>query len=304
MATAAAPSFTDYITRESWLEARRNHIGSSDAAGILGEGYRGQSPFTVWMEKTGKCENELEGEWLECGQELQPAILRLASKRIELPVREAPAFAIFHHPTLACMGASLDGICEPPEYGFAPVEAKNVDGVLARDWADDEPPLKFNIQIQHQFACTGAQMGYVTGLIGGNRIRVKPVFRNDRFIEALEQRIAEFWDYVLKDTPPPVDASKATADAIYKLYSKPEDVSIELPAEADDWALELEHANATIKEATELKKLNENRIKAAIGNATTGYLPSGTGSFSWREQYTKESLHKAYTSRVLRRHKS
>ncbi len=304
MSTATLPACTDYLTRDAWLLARRNHIGSSDAAAILGEGYKSQSPLTIWMEKTGKAANELEGEWLECGQELQPAILRLASKRIELPVRECPPFAIYHHPTIACMGASLDGECEHPEWGFTPVEAKNVDGVLARDWADDEPPLKFNIQVQHQMACTGAQAGFVTGLIGGNRVRVKPVFRNERFIAALTERIEEFWDYVRRDVPPPVDASKATADAIYKLYGKPAPKSsVELPAEASDWAQCLEAAKAEIKDADERKTLYENHLKLAIGNAEVGYLPNG-GSFSWKEQTTKAHMRRESTTRVLRYHKS
>lgn len=302
MSIATLPTFTDYQTRPAWLSARRNHIGSSDAAAILGEGYRGQSPFTIWMEKTGKCENELEGEWLECGQVLQDAILKLAERRIERPVVAAGEFTIYHHPSIACMGASLDGrLADVP--AIIPVEAKNVDGVLSRDWNDDEPPLKFNIQVQHQMACTGAEFAYVVGLIGGNRVRVKSVARNDRFISALQERIEEFWECVTRDVPPEVDASKATADAIYKLYSNPSDTSCDLPPDADAWAVELDEAKLAIKQAEEIKTLNENRLKAAIGSNSVGYLPSG-GSFSWREQTRKEYVCKASTFRVLRYHRS
>lgn len=289
----------DYLDLDPWLEARKSLVGASDAAGILGVGYEGQSEFSVWMEKTGKATNELEGEWLECGQALQGAILSLASKRIGLPVEPAGDFTIYHHPSLACMGATLDGKTIHDELGFVPVEAKNVSGFLAKDWEDDEPPLKFNIQVQHQMACTGADMAYVVGLIGGNRVRVKPVRRNQAFIDVLQERIEQFWDYVVRDVPPPVDDSLATSHALAKLYGKENGDTIELPEESAEWAAELEQAKEKIKELVKIKTLNENRIKAAIGKATVGILPNGRWC-QWRVEPRRAHDVKSSEPRVLR----
>ena len=44
---------TKNMGREEWLERRRNTIGGSDAAGIVGLS-SWASPFSVWAEKTGR----------------------------------------------------------------------------------------------------------------------------------------------------------------------------------------------------------------------------------------------------------
>lgn len=41
------------MSREEWLEERRKSIGGSDAAAVIGMS-RFASPYTVWMDKTGR----------------------------------------------------------------------------------------------------------------------------------------------------------------------------------------------------------------------------------------------------------
>ncbi len=73
-----------------------------------------------------------------------------------------------------------------------------------------------------------------------------------------------------------------------------------LPAEAADWTDEIEAAKEQIKSAEAMKTAAENRIKAALGDATFGLLPNG-GLWSWKTQTRKEYVSPETTFRVLRR---
>jgi predicted phage-related endonuclease len=101
-----------------------------------------------------------------------------------------------------------------------------------------------------------------------------------------------FWDLVESKTPPPVDGSEQTAEALKRLYAADNGLSVVLPAEAEEWDDALQAAKAAIKAATETKRAIENQIKAAIGDATFGVLPSGE-RYKWQDQdragYTVEA---------------
>jgi predicted phage-related endonuclease len=116
-----------------------------------------------------------------------------------------------------------------------------------------------------------------------------------------------FWDLVESRTPPPVDGSEQTAEALRRLYAAdPAELrdgsSVMLPAEAAQWDDALQTAKAAIKSAEETKRAIENQIKAAIGDATFGELPGG-GRYKWGTIERNEPAREAriITYRQLRR---
>lgn len=275
-----------HSTREGWLAARKSMIGASESAAIFGVGYANQSPITVWNSKTGGPELEIEPAALkrmDRGRKLEPIIAAEFADETGLIVEDPGDFTIFRHPELDWLGATLDRIVIHDDYGPMPVEIKSVNGRFRNDWnEDDEPPLKYMVQVQHQMAVTGASHAYLVGLIGGDELVIRLIERNQRFIDAMLARLAEFWQYVLARTMPPVDESEATRAMLGLIYPRDTGEEITLPDDFIELDRELLDVKEQIKTLETREKAIENRIKAAIGDATRGVLP--VGSYTWKQQ--------------------
>jgi putative phage-type endonuclease len=259
-----------YPDREAWLAGRG--LGASDSAGILGVGYAGQSPVTIFAEKAHGVQTEWsadELERLEVGKIMEPTLRKLFTHKTGIGCRELPEFCIHRHPEFPFITASLDALTDDDE----PLELKNVSWFAGSDWIDEEPPLKYAIQVQHQLAVTGAQGGWLFGLIGGSKPVAKRIERNDKFIAALIDQLRKFWSHVESKTLPPIDESEATARVLSRLWPEDSGATVALPKDAARWATERETCKAVIKEAEALKTHAENQIKASIGDATFGDLP-------------------------------
>ena len=86
---------TGNLTREEWLQLRRNGIGGSDASVIMGKNpYR--SILQLWEEKTGKLPVTDNGnEFTYWGNVMEPIIRKEFMNRTGLKVRQKHAM-IFH----------------------------------------------------------------------------------------------------------------------------------------------------------------------------------------------------------------
>lgn len=315
MSIAEQAIATTYPDQPSWLDGRKLGIGASDSAGIFGVGYASQSQFSIACDKLGLVQRDPEEcERFECGHALQAGILQLASRRIGVPVYDPGAFTIYRSADFPWLAASLDGACERGDYGFTTVEAKNVDAFLAKDWRDDdEPPLKFQVQCQHQMAVMGTKHSFLVGLIGGNKVKLRHVARNDRFIEqTLVPESQKFWALIeaareaiaAGESPvlPEVDGSEATARILAELHRNfgKDGSEVMLSPEVAEWVAIFEKAKEQAKFAEEAITEAKNHIVAAIGPATFGLLPNGT-AYSYKQQSRAEYVCKASTFRVLRR---
>lgn len=276
-------------TREQWLETRKTGIGASEVASIFGVGYAGSSPITVWAEKTGAAKQEFDEATLkrmERGRRLEPYIAMEFTEETGLETVDPGDYTIYRSDTYEWLFATLDRWCHHPEYGPIPVELKAVNARFRGDWDEDiEPPLKYMVQCQVQMLVTGTRHCYLVGLIGGDELVVRLIERNDAFCEAMLSKLARFWIYVQKREMPPVDESEATKAILGLIYPYDSGTEVSLPddfVELDRQLLELKDQRKQIE--TKIDGI-ENRIKAAIADATWGVLP--VGRYSWKEQSRK-----------------
>lgn len=256
------------MDRAAWLAERKKGLGGSDAAAVLGVS-PWKSTFALWAEKTGLEPEDEMPEWMEWGLRLEPAI---ASKYEEVTGRRVikPVAPITQHASRAYMFATLDYHAE----GFGPLEIKTLGFHKADEW-NGEPPLHYQIQLQHQMACTNAKRGSFAALIAGQKFVWCDVERNDAFIATLEQKCEEFWDMVCTGKQPPVDGHDSTTDALRRLHPKDSGRVIELPAQALEWVDVYESASASLKKAEELKARAGNLIRNAMTDASVGAIPGG-----------------------------
>ena len=63
------------MSREEWLERRRHTIGGSDAAGIVGLS-RYATPYTVFLDKTGRLPDKPDNEAMRQGRDLEDYVAK------------------------------------------------------------------------------------------------------------------------------------------------------------------------------------------------------------------------------------
>lgn len=233
---------------------------------------------------------------------LQPVIVGRYRFVTGRPTYDVQPYTVHRSRERGFMLASLDALTaiSGPR---VPLEIKNVGGYRADDWSD-EPPLWVQVQAQWQMAVVGAPAASIGALIGGNRFVWADLDRNERFIAAMIERCRDFWARLLSKEPPAVDGSEATRDLLRTLY--PRDTPglvVNLPGEAVEWDQQLAVAKEAKRTAEAVITEQENRLKAAIGEAEAGLLQTGV-SFTWKSSDRKGYTVEATTTRTLRRRES
>ncbi len=112
--------------------------------------------------------------------------------------------------------------------------------------------------------------------------------------------LIRFWECVQTRTPPEIDGSVLTSKVLSRLHPKDNGETVFFDPEAEQWDADLRSIKERIAALEEIKTLNENRIKAAIGAATFGQLPSGE-RYSFKTQQRAGYTVQATESRTLRR---
>lgn len=297
-----------YATRAEWLDARRRGLGASDAAVVLGLS-KWKSPFNLYAEKVGLlAPSPEELEWMEWGRRLEPVIAQKYEDDTGRQTRDLGDYALTtgDEPWLI---ATLDREVladHTPNKPLAPLvpgvlELKNAIEYKRDEWAE-EPPLEYQVQLQHQLAVTGYSWGSLAVLIGGRAFLWTDMDRNDRFIAKLLEHEAAFWQRVVREQPPEPDASKATADALAALF--PKEGIAELVRLGGEDALELDNARMAAKlESEKLKTVLDecdNKLKALIGANVGCVMPNGA-IYTWKHQSRAGYTVAPTEFRVLRR---
>jgi len=286
-----------------WLSQRRNGIGASDAAVVLGVS-PWKTPYPLYAEKVGDAEPEdlSEVERIEWGHRLELPIQEAYIDRTGRPVIPWPKFQIACHPDLDYVRCTPDARQREnagADSRDGPLQIKTTNAFADHEWRD-EPPLYYQVQLQHEIAVLEAEWGTLCVLIGGQKMRWFDMQRNQPFIDAMVEKEAEFWQRVMNRNPPPIDDTPACSKALQQLHPDDSGESIILPDEAGTWDSKLAELRESIKIWEAEKREIENKLKAAIGDATYGILPNG-GRYSWRTQTRKAHQVKESKSRVLRR---
>jgi putative phage-type endonuclease len=292
-------------SRDAWLARRVHGLGASDAPVILGlSKYR--SPFQLYHEKLGlAAADPAESEAAEWGLTLEAPLSARFERETGRLTMTPPAHMIYQHNTIDWLLASIDrwqhaiGPSGVPIEGWSPLELKTSNWALDKDWKE-EAPLAYQVQLQHQLAVSGASMGSIAGLIGGQKFIWTDIQRDDAFIDILLAEEAKFWQRLLDHDTPPVDASEQTKQTLKRLYATETGEIVILGPDAIEWDNDLEAAKKAIKEWEEKERLAKNRFLLSIGAATVGALSNGV-IYTLKGQTTREHTVKEATFRVLRR---
>lgn len=287
--------------REQWLGTRHGTIGGSDAPAVLGV-CPFVSPYQLWALKTGRIDPEPENSRMRRGKIMEEPVARMIEVETGWTLTNLGEFTVQRHPEREWQTCTLDRIIAPiDDRGPGNCQIKTVHAYGADAW-EVEPPLNVLVQVQHEMAVTGLLWTVVAAWIGGDDLRLYQVERNERFIASMNAKEEAFWRCVQEDIAPPVDGSAATAKVLSRQFPQDSGSVVDLPADAGQWDEQLLALKAQLKEIEERKTELENRIKAAIGEASEGLLPTG-GRYRWKTTTRKYDAREAYetTFRELRR---
>lgn len=287
-----------------WLKDRRRGIGGSDAAALFGC-HPWMSPWMLYMDKTVGLPAKDYNAALEVGHALEPLTRRLFSEDSGRIVR--PSSHTYIPEGYPWMRGNIDGDVERDDMpGPGVFEGKTTNPYARRDWETEGAPLYYLVQVHHYMVCTGRDWASIAVLVLGSKdpLLWQDIELDREFADMLIEVERRFWhDHVLANEPPEVDSHGATTNILKKLHPDDSGAIIQLPDEAQQWAEKRLEAIEAVKEAESERDMFSNRIKAAIGDATVGELPDGTG-FSWRTIERAAHEVKASKSRTLRFHKS
>ncbi len=291
----------DTADEAAWLAARKSGLGASEISRVLGVAPASWgTAFQLFAEKLGKVPPaDLDDvEAIQWGKLLEPLIVKQYEKRTgrTSQARQLLLRSVEHPWALATLdGLTTDGTTEP-----WPLEVKTSSAFRAEDWADG-PPEHYALQVQQQLLVTGAPKATIVCLLGGQRMVWQDVERDEMQLRRIVHHGAAFWDRVERRDPPDPDSSEGTRRTLAALFPHDTGEVVELPMALAEIVDEWQQAKREAKAIEERIRLCENQVKATLGDATRGILPTGD-AISWKEQSRAEHVVAAASFRVLRYH--
>jgi len=253
---------------QTQLEKRREHIGSSDMAAILGlDTYR--NAYDVYLEKTGKLEPQLENDAMFAGKMFEDGVLGFAERELGKMVRNQYRSAKDRGIPLA---ANIDALLVG---SGIPVEAKTAGlfGPLKDVWGaegTDEVPDRVIIQAQVHMICSQSELCHVAAFLGGRGFQMFVVERDAVVADVITETAVKFWnDHVLADVPP--DGSLPHAQSIKRIRREPETVVSIADELIENWL----QAKEMVKTAETVKSDAELAMLTALGDAEGGQASTG-----------------------------
>jgi putative phage-type endonuclease len=285
-----------YPNEKAWLEARKPAITSTDAAVIAGVGYI--SPLELWMQKTGRLEDQPDSRRFRFGRWAEKFIAQELEAEAGVKLIEQPPYSLMRSETHPNRIASLDREVE----GGGLAEFKTVSQRMADRWKDGPADYAF-VQVQHALFVTGYEFALIAAMIGAGEdflpFRVAP---SPDFQAELMEREEAFLKLVQTDTPPPASGAEGDREALAALYPKDKGETIVLDRPDFPAMVEmLRTAKENKKEAEGIIDLCENTIKEAMGEAAYAEIP-GLARYSWKTQIREMKAQEArtLTTRVFR----
>lgn len=284
---------TKAMPRDEWLAVRKGGIGSSDAAAAVGlNPYKSQ--LELWMEKTGRDsalpkidphDEESPAYW---GNILEPIVASHYSKRSGNRVRRINAVLQHPDPELPWMLANIDReIIGAEDVQILECKTAGING--ARLWKEGVPEY-VQLQVMHQLAVTGKQAADVAVLLGGQHLEIHRIERDEDMIARLIALERKFWDYVVTDTPPPVDGSDSADQALRCLYPADSGQTVDFsvnPALAIAY-VELKSVRHSIAQQEKRESQLKQTLQQAMGEATRAQFSSGY--ISWKKAKDSTAL--------------
>lgn len=271
---------TKDMSKDDWIKRRKNGIGGSDAASVLGlNPYK--SSISVYMDKIDEeaVDNSYEDEVsykMELGNKLKNFVANEFMLKTNKKVR------------------NVNGILKNDKYPFA---LANIDRAIVGEKAflvckvtnsyskklwQKEVPIYKQIQCYHYMAVTGATHCYIAALIGNEELVIHKIERNEELINQIMDLEKSFWDKcVLGKSLPMPDGNDDYSKILQGLYKDSTDEELIL-FEKTDLLSRYDEVCELIKDLDMEKKSVEQYLQLQMKEYEVAYL--GDRKITWKKQ--------------------
>ena len=270
---------TDGLSREEWLSFRRQGIGGSDAAVIVGLGRFG-SQFELWSDKKGLLPDKEDSEVMRLGRDLEQYVAQRWMEKTGKRVRRLNYILKDSRYPFSLANLDREVIGEN-----AGLECKTTSVYNKCDWDGGEIPPAWYVQCMHYMAVCGFERMYLAVLVLSKGFYSFEIERDEDEIAALMAAETGWWErYMLGGEEPDPDGSESAGEVMRKLYPKDDGGSILLMDREQDLDRigELEEQIKALK--TEQETLKQG-IMQKMGEAGTGQ--SLGWKVSWKAQESR-----------------
>lgn len=250
--------------REEWKALRKQYIGGSDAASVVGMNpYK--SAYALWAEKTGKIP-EFEGNLAtDVGAYMEDFIAKRFEQETGKKVRRENSSILNDQYPWAI--ANYDRLVVGEDAG---VECKFTDSLNLKRYKNGEYPERFYAQCVHYLGMSGKKRWYLAVLIGNKEFKWFTIERDEEEIAALMGAEKSFmYNNVKSNTPPSVDGTESTTETIRTVFPDSNSDSVSLYAYDADLRKYMalgEQIDALQAQKDEVA----NRVKAFLGESGGG----------------------------------
>jgi len=254
-------------------EERRNYIGGSDIAAILGMS-RWKTPLKLWLEKTGEVEPDdlSENEAVQLGIELEDFVAQKFARENNKKVRKTSQMYV--HKKHPFMVAHIDRLIAGAD---EILECKTCASYKQDEWEEDKIPQEYILQVIWYLGITGKKTGYIAVLIGGQKFKSKPIKFDKNLFDLMVESAKEFWECVQTKTMPAITVQDKPI--LIKAFPNQNDEYIE-KQEMEEKIIKLQRIKKGIKLLEDKKDVLETELKAAI-NENCGLLTQNY-KVSWK----------------------
>lgn len=254
---------------------KRHGLGGPDVAAAIGlSPYK--SPITLWQELTGRLEGFAGNEKTKWGTTLEPVIRQeYADRHGTMVIFPDEPFYIGDW-----RRASPDGLIPGPDRRDGNVsridllrglEVKNVGLRMQSQWGDDgsaDVPALYEVQVRWYMSILNLDRWDFAVLIGGQEYHEYTIQRDLEIEEALIAQATEFWfEHVLKDVPPPPDATNDYAHFLVERYAKRSKEYVQASAVMNQKLNHLRNLTDDLKRIEVDKKRLENEVRSELADA-------------------------------------
>ena len=239
------------ITHEQWLDYRRTGIGGSDAATVAGLNPH-CSLYTLYNDKLGLIPAKEDNEAMRQGRDFEDYVARRWIEATGKKVRRN--CHMWRSDERPFMLADIDRKVVGENAGL---ECKTTSAYNKADLEGGEVPLTYYVQCQHYMAVMGFDRMYLAVLVLGVWFYHFVIERDEGEIASLIEQEQAFWRLVETNSPPPVDGSDSTADALAAIY----------PTETVAGRVQLTGKAAALIGDIEAMKKEQDALKESINRA-------------------------------------
>lgn len=283
-ATQILPPSVQADQHDLWLATRREGLGGSDIAAVLGLSTFA-TPYEVWLDKTGRLPPEDSTYLMERGHRFESPCAQWFCDETGLSAKKTGTWRRDDEPW---MQANPDRFLSDG----AGYEGKIVGEDWGRHWKFG-PAQHAAYQALWCMAVTGLDRWYIAAAMD-NRFQWWRIPRDDRLLDEVVDRCGTWWyRHVVADSPPEVDGAESTTEALVRAYAQPEPAwrpygedcpeplsdMVEFPGLTGLAARRRALKQLERETAAELRRV-ENEIKAGLGHARVG-LEDGVPVLGW-----------------------